>query len=411
MRLAYFPPAWKESIVIFLPKPGKSLYTTDGYRPISLLPTMGKITENVIHTRIEAFTREQNILPGSQHRFRSKHGTCHQLLRVTEFLADNLNKGFTTAMVLLDVRQAFDRVWHDGLIFKLKEIGLPPYLTRIVRSYLTGRTFQTKIGDSLSTNRPVTSGVPQRGVLSPLLYNLFCYDIPHNDNIITAQYADDIIVLRATSQISNCTNLLNKHLQRLLDWYNYWKLYINENKTEAIYFSKRQRNPPLIKVNQRYIKWSKSVKYLGVTFDRKLSWNKHIRNTQNKANAAHIALKPFFNNCKISNKVKLRAFSAIIRSICTYAIPIWGTNQEGLDRLRGTFMRLLRNALGIPWFVRNSQILKESKITSPAQAAKIFAQNLRESISNHSNPTISSLANYHPKSIDWVKRPCSLIDC
>lgn len=108
--------------------------------------------------------------------------------------------------------------------------------------------------------------------------------------------------------------------------------------------------------------------------------------------------------------MKVRAFGAIIRSICTYAIPIWGCASPGrLAELQGTYMRLMRSALGYPWYVRNDQILSETKLLSIPQAAVTYATNLRHSVENHTNPSIRVLAECSRRDYDIVGRPCHLV--
>ena len=71
--------------------------------------------------------------------------------------------------------------------------------------------------------------------------------------------------------------------------------------------------------------------------------------------------KPFFNNTSVSQQTKTRAFNAIIRSVCTYAIPVWGAASTAqINRLQSTYMRILRSSLNIPWFIRNTHILHET---------------------------------------------------
>ena len=144
IRLQYFPKAWKGATVICLPKQGKPLSQASSYRPISLLRTLSKVAESIILKRLNNFIKESKTLPDFQHGFRHHHSTCHQLLRVAEHIADNLNKSKHTSMLLLDAKQAFDRVWHDGLIYKLIQLDCPHYLIGIIKSFLSDRTFRVR---------------------------------------------------------------------------------------------------------------------------------------------------------------------------------------------------------------------------------------------------------------------------
>lgn len=411
MRLQYFPDTWKEATVICLPKAGKPLNAPSSFRPISLLCTISKIAEAVILARIVKFTEDQGIIPSFQHGFMKQHGTGHQLLRVTEHIAEKMNLRHQTTMLLLDAKQAFDRVWHDGLIHKLITLGYPHYLIGIVRSWLTGRRIRVRAGKSLSDPQEISAGVPQGSKLSPTLFNIYCYDIPTDKRIMTAQYADDVALIFSTRTITYATTHLNRFLPKLIDWYKKWRFEINETKSDAVFFSRHDRKPDNVIVNSHRVPWSSNAKYLGVTFDRKLNWTKQIEITRKKAVGAFTALRPFFNNRAVSQGMKARAFNAIIRSITTYAIPIWGSvKPKKLEKLQGTYMRLLRAALNIPWYLRNNQILTETKILPLPEAARVYATNLRRSVENHPNPSIRDLANYHTKRYDLVRRPCCLIN-
>ncbi|GFV22167.1 RNA-directed DNA polymerase from mobile element jockey [Trichonephila clavipes] len=91
---------------------------------------------------IQAFSDTHHLIPDFQHGFRKKISTCHQLLRTTNKIIDGFNNHRTTGGVFLDVEKAFDRVWHNGLIFKLIQMNLPPYLIKIIFEYLCNRTFR-----------------------------------------------------------------------------------------------------------------------------------------------------------------------------------------------------------------------------------------------------------------------------
>ncbi|VVC27581.1 Reverse transcriptase domain [Cinara cedri] len=109
-----------------IPKPGKPPDSPESYRPISLLPLFSKIFERIILKRILPII-EANI-PNTQFGFRHNHSTIHQVHRLVDKISYTLEKKLICTAAFLDVSQAFDRVWHEGLLFKLKSI-LPPTIS------------------------------------------------------------------------------------------------------------------------------------------------------------------------------------------------------------------------------------------------------------------------------------------
>ena len=107
--------------------------------------------ESIILRRLSKFVKEFNILPNFQHWVRHQHSTSDQLLRISEQSADNLNKRKHTSMLLLDDKLAFDRAWHEGLIYKLIILNCPHYLILgLVQSFLWDRSFRVRWGQSPS---------------------------------------------------------------------------------------------------------------------------------------------------------------------------------------------------------------------------------------------------------------------
>jgi retron-type reverse transcriptase len=90
------------------------------------------------------------------------------------------------------VSQAFDKVWHPGLLYKLKKI-LPPYYL-LLKSYLNERSYAVSSGSEISNISPILAGVPQGAVLSPKLYNLYIADQPTHSDTSVAEYADDKVI-------------------------------------------------------------------------------------------------------------------------------------------------------------------------------------------------------------------------
>jgi hypothetical protein len=117
------------------------------------------------------------------------------------------------ATAFIDIQQAFDRVWHDGLLYKLKQLlPTPHYL--LLQSYLSDRYSQIKFHKEFSPYFPIHSGVPQGSVLGPLLYLLFTADIPTRQDTILATFADTAIM--ASNEDPHVATLtLQTHLHML----------------------------------------------------------------------------------------------------------------------------------------------------------------------------------------------------
>jgi len=174
--------------------PDKPLDTLSSFRPISLLPFLSKVLERLILRRIIQHIITKNILPNTQFGFRNSHSTIHQLHRVVDIISTSLEKKLYCFCIFLDVAQAFDRVWHEGLQFKLKKF-LPTPLYLLIKSYLTDRHFQVQFNSSISEIAPIKAGVPQDGILSPFLFNIYVADQPTMQQTIVADYADDKVNL------------------------------------------------------------------------------------------------------------------------------------------------------------------------------------------------------------------------
>lgn len=186
------------------------------------------------------------------------------------------------SLLLFDTKQAFDRVWPDGLIYKLINLGFPHYLIGLIRSFLSGRCLQVRVGNALSGTRLISAGVPQGSKLSPILFNIYCHDIPTNEKITIAQYADDVALIYSSKTIEHGTGPLNCFLLKVLDWYSQWRFALNESKLEVVFLSRRNRTLPNIVVGSHSVPWSPYAKYLGVYIDRKLKWSKHLSATRSK---------------------------------------------------------------------------------------------------------------------------------
>ncbi|MBL2440209.1 reverse transcriptase family protein, partial [Klebsiella pneumoniae] len=140
------------------------------YRPISLLMSLGKLYERLLYKRLRDFVSSKGILIDEQFGFRTNHSCVQQVHRLTEHILVGLNrpKPLYTGALFFDVAKAFDKVWHNGLIFKLFNMGVPDSLVLIIRDFLSNRSFRYRVEGTRSSPRSLTAGVPQGSVLSPL---------------------------------------------------------------------------------------------------------------------------------------------------------------------------------------------------------------------------------------------------
>jgi hypothetical protein len=111
-----------------------------------------------------------------QFGFRSRHSTCHQVIRLTNKTSRGFQERFSTGMLLLDIKRAFDMVWHDGLIYKMSIKNYPVYLLKLTRSFLTGRDFSLHFHGLVSRTHQIPAGLPQGATMSPTLYGIFADD-------------------------------------------------------------------------------------------------------------------------------------------------------------------------------------------------------------------------------------------
>lgn len=351
LKLCYFPESWKNAIVLSFPKQKKDPKIASNYRPISLLPTMSKVLEKIILYRIKDHENIKNEIIDEQFGFRESHSTTLQLATITDQITKNFNYNKITAMLNLDIEKAFDTVWHEGLIYKLIKINFPPHLIKIIHSYLTNRTFQVRVEKTLSTKLALRAGVPQGGLLSPSLFNYFINDIPKTNSTKLKIFADDTAIVAESSNSNQVNKYIQNHLNELEKYYQKWKIKINTSKTTLIHFTHKNKlapNPNHLIFNGQIINKQNTVKYLGLTLDRKLNFNDHINNIRQKCYILLRSLYPLLSKgSKLSKKSKIRIYKQCIRPVFLYADPIWSktslSNLRTLQVLQNKFLRIILN--------------------------------------------------------------------
>jgi hypothetical protein len=178
-QLGILPTSWKEGIVLPILKPGKDPSLPSSYRPITLLSCLGKLLERLIAARLENIVEHKKLLSTSQSGFQRQQGTMDVLIRLESHIRTAQAASEVCLVVYIDLQGAFDKVWIDGLLYKLAQAGLSGAMSRWLYAYLTSRSARVGVNGVLSDALPFRAGVPQGAVLSPLLFNLKLMDV-HN---------------------------------------------------------------------------------------------------------------------------------------------------------------------------------------------------------------------------------------
>lgn len=366
--LQHFPKQWKVALITMIPKPGKDPTNPASYRPISLLNSLGKLTEKIILTKIEKIANNMSVVPKEQFGFRKGHSTTLLTARILSDVFSAFNKQMCTAALFLDMERAFDTVWHAGLIYKLGTIfNFPLHIVSLISSYLTNRTFQVRLETATSSLKELTAGVPQGTVLSPFLYTLYTSDFPKYPTTKFALYADDTTIYNSSYFVQAARARLAYHVLELQPYFAEWKLTVNPSKTELIVFTKRKVSEKIlnpIMINNIPINQSPRVKYLGIILDQRLFFNKHIDHVLKRAFISKQMLYPLikpYSSLSIQNKLLL--YTTAIRPILTYGAPVWNIiSNKQRKRLQVFQNSILRSVLSAPPGTRIEHLHRQTHI-------------------------------------------------
>lgn len=269
------------------------------------------------------------------------------------------------------------------------------------QSFLKGRSFQVRINEHLSSTKALKAGVPQGSVLGPILYNLYTHDIPKNNNSNTttfcALFADDTALGAQSSNVNMAVIKLQRSLNDVTNWLNSWKITVNPDKVQAICFNKKHRVPERqLKLNEQPIAWTKTSKYLGITFDQKLTWKTHTDNMKKIGTTAIVRLYPLLKNKHLNLRCKLKIYLTVIRPAITYAITTWGcAAATPINKVQTTQNKILRIITNAPWFVTNIQLHRELNVPSIWRLMKSTATKILKNSENHENDLMRNAVNYN----------------
>lgn len=386
LRVQYFPRLWKISQIIMIHKLGKPAHEVTSYRPISLLPILSKLFEKILLRRLLPILASNHTIPDHQFGFRQQHSTIEQVHRVCNEIRNAFEEKEYCSSAFLDIQQAFDRVWHSGLLYKIKR-SIPHSYYLLLASYLSQRMFQAKEGSSTSSFHGIGAGVPQGSILGPLLYTIYTADLPEVPGAITATYADDTAILARNRDPVAASQTLQKGLDEISIWLNKWRIKASANKSVHVTFTLRRGNCPPVTLDSNNLTHSDSVRYLGMHLDRRMTWKNHIKSKRDELNIRYKNLYWLMGrNSKLSVDNKLLIYKSILRPSWMYGVQLWGSASDSniniLQRLQNV---ILRSITSVPWFVTNAEIHGNLQISTVKEEILHNTETYKRRLEHHPN--------------------------
>jgi len=275
--------------------------------------------------------------------------------------------------VFVDLKKAFDTVWHDALMFKISQKGISGNFLNVIRSMYSCNQSAIKINEKRSEYFQCNQGVRQGDGISPMLFNIFVDDLPRlfqKDicNPITLggltvgslMYADDLVILsRSPEGIQHSLTLLSMYCKK-------WNLTVSVSKTKSMTFFKKVQVK--FTFEKQPLETVKEFKYLGTIINKNGNFTCNIESLSKKALKVVHVINGLLSHSNIADiKVKLSVFDATVLPIITYGCEVWGgqifntnlvhpTKLVQSDRVQQKFLKRLA---GLPITSTNLAVLLE----------------------------------------------------
>ncbi|XP_046742525.1 uncharacterized protein LOC124409153 [Diprion similis] len=350
-----FPREWKTARLVLIPKGGEVAGAAlPKVRPICLLNELGKGLERVLAGRLKDWVRTNHEagLADGQFGFREGRATSDALLRVRDFAKNALARGDTAIAVSLDIANAFNSVPWETIRAALRRKGIPGYLRRIVGSYLSSREVVYPAPGGATGRWQVSAGVPQGSVLGPLLWNL-SFDgvlrVHREQGCDIICYADDTLVLSSAAKIADAIVLANVQVTTVVRHIRRMGLTVSAAKTQAMAFGGGRRRPsggaPCLRVEGELVELGRSIRYLGVTLDGKLTFQDHFDEVETKVARLTRALFRLMPNLGGPTEPRRRLYASVLHSVVLYGAPVWG--DEAISRRAERTLQRIQRAINI----------------------------------------------------------------
>lgn len=327
LKIGYHPKAFRSAEVVMLPKVGKIKFDeVKSWRPISLLCCLSKGLERVIARRMATLTINNSLLNSQHFGALPKRSAVDLAACVTHDVEEAFRDKKVASLLTMDVSGAFNTVLKGRLILRLRQQGWHENLVKWVEAFMTERSASVRMEGVLAEPQQLNCGVPQGSPISPILFMLYIEPLLKLGKLRTKfGYADDIAILRIGDTEKNTVKALTEDIDQILEWGNRNAIYFDPNKCELVHFSRKAKKPqPPVHTSGFTVQPKESIRWLGVYFDRTLSFTRHISEWSSKGLRVANHLKSLNRTTKGSPPhATAKAAATCVLPILTYGAEAW----------------------------------------------------------------------------------------
>ena len=232
----------------------------------------------------------------------------------------------------LDISKAFDKVWHEGLIFKLKTYGVEGKLIMLLENYLKNRNQRVVLNGLNFSWKKILAGVPPESVLRPLLFLIYLNNLLHDISSVCKMFADDASLFSKVKDYSLSLSDLNYDLEKINKWALQWKMSFNpdpnKQATEVLFSHKANSNDHLkLTFNGNQVQRCSSQQHVGLILNNKLDFNKYLDEKINKCNKIIGMIKKL--STSVSRQSLLTIYKSFVRPMLDYGDIIYDKPHKG----------------------------------------------------------------------------------
>ena len=313
------------------------------YRPISTLSVLSKLFERLMYKRLISFLNNNDIICKHQFGFKVGCSTSDAIVEFLDCIYTALNNKMIAMPVYLDFSKAFDTVNHNILCIKLQHYGIRGTSLNWFKSYLANRKQYINIHGCNSSESTINLGVPQGSILGPALFLIYINDMYNSSpDLKFIHFADDTTIFATSNNERVLYETINKGLSAVNKWLKVNRLSLNIKKTKYMLITNSNITGAYrIRFQNRTIKRTDTIKFLGIMLDDKLSFKDHISYVTGKLSRSTGIINriAFF----LPFPQLLSLYYTLVYPHLTYGVTVWGkASVAGVTRMQGMQRRALR---------------------------------------------------------------------